>query len=134
MFAKNLKITIAHLYPKLLNIYGDRGNIITLANRCKWRNIEVSLDYINTGDTIDANKYDIYFIGGGQDEQQILVANELQNQKEILHRAADANAVFLAICGGYQLLGHYYQPHNAERLNGIGILNAYTIAGNKRFM
>ena len=134
MFAKNLKITIAHLYPKLLNIYGDRGNIITLANRCKWRNIEVSLDYINTGDTIDANKYDIYFIGGGQDEQQILVANELQNQKEILHRAADANAVFLAICGGYQLLGHYYQPHNAERLNGIGILNAYTIAGNKRFI
>ena len=134
MFAKNLKITIAHLYPKLLNIYGDRGNIITLANRCKWRNIEVSLDYINTGDTIDANKYDIYFIGGGQDEQQILVANELQNQKEILHRAADANAVFLAICGGYQLLGKFYETAAGERLDFTGILDLYTCASEKRLI
>lgn len=134
MFAKNLKITIAHLYPKLLNIYGDRGNIITLVNRCKWRNIEITVDSIDTGDTIDENKYDIYFIGGGQDQQQIQVASELQKQQEKLHNAANSKAVFLAICGGYQLLGHYYQPHDAERLNGIGILDAYTVAGKKRFI
>ena len=94
MFAKNLKITIAHLYPKLLNIYGDRGNIITLVNRCKWRNIEVAVDSIDTGEAIDENKYDIYFIGGGQDQQQIQVASELQKQQEKLHNAA-LNATIL---------------------------------------
>ena len=134
MFAKNLKITIAHLYPKLLNIYGDRGNIITLVNRCKWRNIEVTVDSIDAGDNIDEDKYDIYFIGGGQDQQQIQVAGELQKQKEKLFNAAQSNSVFLAICGGYQLLGHYYQPHDADRLEGIGILDAFTVAGKKRFI
>ena len=81
MFAKNLKITIAHLYPKLLNIYGDRGNIITLVNRCKWRNIEVTVDSIDAGDNIDEDKYDIYFIGGGQDQQQIQVAGGVSQRR-----------------------------------------------------
>ncbi len=134
MYAKNLKINIAHLYPKLLNIYGDMGNIVTLTKRCQWRNIEVNVDTVNTGDTIDTEKYDLYFIGGGQDKQQIQVAQELQKRKESLKEAAEKNAVFLAICGGYQLLGHYYRPHNAERLDGIGLLDAYTVAGNKRFI
>ena len=82
----------------------------------------------------DTEKYDLYFIGGGQDKQQIQVAQELQKRKESLKEAAEKNAVFLAICGGYQLLGHYYRPHNAERLDGIGLLDAYTVAGNKRFI
>ena len=126
------KIKIAHLYPKLLNIYGDRGNILTLKCRCEWRGIEVEIEEINIGDKI--NEHDIYFIGGGQDLQQIEVAKELQKHKGFLARERDRMAVFLGICGGYQLMGHYYQPFSGERLEGISLLDAYTVAGNKRFI
>ena len=132
--SKNLKINIAHLYPKLLNIYGDWGNVFTIKKRCEWRNIEVEIDSIGIGDAIDIKKYDFYFLGGGQDQQQIEVSKELQKHKSPLQEARDENAVFLAICGGYQLLGHYYQPHNAEILLGISLINAHTVAGEKRFI
>ena len=129
-----LKLNIAHLYPELLNIYGDMGNIYALKKRCEWRNISAEVYNINQGTDINPDLFDIYFIGGGQDKQQIDVAKELQKQKENLKQAAENNAVMLAICGGYQLLGKYYLPHKGEKLEGIGILNAYTIAGNKRFI
>ena len=125
-------IKIAHLYPKLLNIYGDGGNILTLKRRCEWRNIEVQIDEINVGDSL--SEHDIYFIGGGQDLQQIEVSKELQNHKEFLTAECDRGAVFLGICGGYQLMGHYYQPHKGDRLQGISLLDAYTVAGDKRFI
>ena len=128
----NLKISIAHLYPKLLNLYGDIGNIITLKKRCEWRGIEVEFEEINIGDKI--NGHDIYFIGGGQDKQQEEVADELYRQKDFLTEERDRNAVFLGICGGYQLFGHYYQPHDKDRLNGISLMDAYTVAGNTRFI
>ena len=126
------KLRIAHLYPKLLNIYGDYGNILTLKRRYEWRDGEVIIDEINIGD--DISEHDIYFMGGGQDLQQIEVAGELQTHKEFLTNERDRGAVFLAICGGYQLLGHYYQPHNGDKLMGISLLDAYTIAGEKRFI
>ena len=126
------KIRIAHLYPKLLNIYGDIGNTLTLKKRCEWRNIEVEITDINSGDKI--SEHDIYFIGGGQDVQQIEVSKELKKNKDFLTDERDRGAVFLGICGGYQLFGHYYQPHDGERLQGIGLLDAYTVAGNKRFI
>lgn len=132
MEEKNLKISIAHLYPKLLNLYGDIGNIITLQKRCEWRGIDVEFEEIGIGDKI--KEHDIYFIGGGQDKQQEEVADELYRQKDFLTEERDRNAVFLGICGGYQLFGHYYQPHNKERLNGISLMDAYTVAGNKRFI
>lgn len=125
-------IKIAHLYPKLLNIYGDGGNILTLKRRCEWRNIEVQIDEINVGDSL--SEHDIYFIGGGQDLQQIEVSKELQKHKEFLTAERDRGAVFLGICGGYQLMGHYYQPHKGDRLQGISLLDAYTVAGDKRFI
>lgn len=134
MIEEKLKITIAHLYPELLNIYGDWGNVLTLKRRCEYRNIDCEIVQINIGDVIDPLKYDIYFIGGGQDKQQIEVSEEMQKQKENLVKAANDGRVFLAICGGYQLLGKYYQPHNAEKLIGIGILDAYTVAGDTRFI
>ena len=126
------KVKIAHLYPKLLNIYGDGGNILALKKRCEWRGIDVEIDEINIGDKI--SEHDIYFIGGGQDLQQIEVSKELQKHKDFLTQERDRMAVFLGICGGYQLMGHYYKPHNGERLNGISLLDAYTIAGDKRFI
>lgn len=130
----NFEISIAHLYPKLLNIYGDFGNVLTLKTRCEKRGIKVTINEINSGDCFDSQGYDLYFMGGGQDKQQIEVSKELQKYKNLLKDASENNAVFLAICGGYQLMGKYYQPHNADRLEGIGILDAYTIAGNKRFI
>ena len=129
-----LNLTIGHLYPKLLNIYGDMGNIITLKKRCEWRNIACNVIDINIGDEINSDIVDIFFIGGGQDKQQIEVSQELQKHKEKLSMAAKNGKVFLAICGGYQLLGKYYLPHNGEKLSGIGILDAYTVAGDKRFI
>ncbi len=125
-------LRIAHLYPKLLNIYGDGGNVLTLKKRCEWHGIEVCIDEINVGDSI--THHDIYFIGGGQDLQQIEVSKELQKHKDFLTEERDRGAVFLGICGGYQLMGHYYQPHNGEKLLGISLLDAYTVAGNKRFI
>ena len=74
MDSKNYTINIAHLYPKLLNIYGDWGNVLTVKNRCEWRGIDVNIDSIGIGDTIDIKKYDFYFMGGGQDQQQIAVS------------------------------------------------------------
>ena len=132
MGEKNLKISIAHLYPKLLNLYGDIGNIITLKKRCEWRGIDVEFENIDIGDKITG--HDIYFIGGGQDKQQEEVADELYRQKEVLTEERDRSAVFLGICGGYQLFGHYYQPHDKDRLNGISLMDAYTVAGNTRFI
>ena len=126
------KLKIAHLYPKLLNIYGDGGNVLTLIKRCQWRGIAVELDEIDVGDKID--RHDIYFIGGGQDLQQIEVSKELLKNKNFFMEERERMSVFLGICGGYQLMGHYYQPHNGERLAGISLLDAYTVAGDNRFI
>lgn len=128
----NLKISIAHLYPKLLNLYGDIGNIITLKKRCEWRGIEVEFEEINLGDEI--KEHDLYFMGGGQDKQQQEAAAELYKNKENLLSQRDNGAVFLGICGGYQLFGHYYQPHDKDKLLGASLLDVYTIAGKKRFI
>lgn len=132
MKEQNLKISIAHLYPKLLNLYGDMGNIIALTKRCEWRGIQVEFEQINIGDSI--SNHDLYFIGGGQDKQQEEVAQELFSHKSELLAQRDDGAVFLGICGGYQLFGHYYQPHDKEKLVGISLMDAYTVAGKKRFI
>lgn len=125
-------LRIAHLYSKLLNIYGDSGNILALKRRAEWRGINVIIDEINIGDSI--SEHDIYFIGGGQDKQQIEVSKELQQHKVFLTSERDRGAVFLGICGGYQLFGHYYKPFEGDELKGISLLDAYTIAGNNRFI
>lgn len=132
MKESGLKIKLAHLYPKLLNLYGDMGNILTIKKRCEWRGIDVEYEEINIGDKI--NSHDFYFIGGGQDKQQQDVAVELFKYKDFLLEERDCQAVFLGICGGYQLFGHYYQPFDAEKLQGISLLDAYTVAGKKRFI
>lgn len=134
MHNSNLKLSIAHLYPKLLNIYGDYGNILSVKKRCESRNISVEYTEINLDDEVDISKYDFYFIGGGQDKQQIEVSHELKKHENALREASLNSAVFLSICGGYQLLGKYYKPHVGEKLEGINLLDAYTVAGHNRFI
>ena len=129
-----MELRIGHLYAHFLNIYGDMGNVITLTRRAQWRNIEVITTPIGIGEPIDPDYFDLYFIGGGQDKQQMVIAQDLIKRRDILHRAVQQKAVILAICGGYQLLGHYYKPHQGDELKGLSILDAHTIAGNKRMI
>ena len=128
-----LKLKLVHLYPLFLNLYGDAGNILAIQKRCEWRGIELEIQHVNLNDKIEEGT-DIYFIGGGQDRQQVEVSEELQKHKSILTAEYHNDAVFLGICGGYQLMGEYYQPHDAKRLEGIGLLDAYTVAGSTRFI
>ena len=128
-------LNIAYLYPDELNIYGDRGNILTLYRRCEARGIGVVITSVGPGDTLDADAHDLYFMGGGQDAQQIAVCDDLHAYKAAaLKAAAETNAVFLTICGGYQLLGHYYKPHEGPELRGLSLIDAHTVAGKTRFI
>jgi CobQ-like glutamine amidotransferase family enzyme len=126
---------IAFLYPELMNIYGDRGNILTMRRRAEWRGINVSVDRVSIGDTIDPDYHDFYFFGGGQDKQQIAVSQDLQGQKgDALKEAVERGAVVLSVCGGYQLLGKYYHLFDGDDLPGIGLFDAHTDAGNTRYI
>lgn len=119
------EINIAHLYPDLLNLYGDRGNIICLKNRCNWRNISVNIIEYNLKDEIDFESIDILFLGGGSDKEQFLVTKKLVDIKNDFISYAQNDGVILAICGGYQLLGHYYKIGD-ETINGLSLLDIYT--------
>jgi CobQ-like glutamine amidotransferase family enzyme len=130
----HLQLRIQHLYARFLNIYGDRGNLITLSKRSSWRDIEVVIKPLGLGEAIDANWADLYFIGGGQDRQQQTIAEDLLKQGPALQEAVKGGAVILSVCGGYQLLGHYYRPHEGPELKGISLLDAYTVAGHRRMI
>jgi CobQ-like glutamine amidotransferase family enzyme len=117
-----------------MNIYGDRGNIITLTRRASWRGCDVITRPLGLADKLDPDWADFYFIGGGQDKQQEVIAEDLQRQAKVLHRAVASGVVILSVCGGYQLLGHYYKPHVGDELKGISILDAHTVAGNRRMI
>lgn len=130
-----MRIVVGYLYGKIMNIYGDRGNITTLVNRGSWRGIEVEVVNLGLGDKIDPKKIDLYFWGGGQDREQNLAATDLAGDKgKRLKEAVEEGAALLSICGGYQLLGKFYKPHNSDELPGIGLFEAHTVAGNKRMI
>jgi len=127
-----MKLTIAHLYPSLMNIYGDRGNIQTLEYRCKQRNITVSINKIKVKDSLKPGSFDLLFAGGGQDCQQAIIAKDLQTKKATIQKASNQGIPILTICGSFQLFGQYFQPFKSPKLKGIGIFNAYTIASKQR--
>ena len=129
-----LTLELAYLYPKLLNIYGDRGNVLTLSFRCQACEINLNVTTIGLGESLEGKDFDIFFIGGGQDQQQVLVSNDLQTKKKELINLIESNAVFLAVCGGYQLLGKYYRTSEGSEISGIDALDLYTVAGNKRMI
>ncbi|MDQ7850362.1 MAG: glutamine amidotransferase [Armatimonadota bacterium] len=120
-------LRICHLYPDLLNLYGDRGNIAVLVRRARWRGIAVEVTEVPAGTPLRAGAHDLYFIGGGEDRQQALAARDLQAGKgEVLREAVEAGAVLLAVCGGYQLMGHFYRPSEGADLPGVGLLDLTT--------
>lgn len=129
-----MHLTIGWLYPTKMNIYGDRGNVIALAQRARWRGIPAEVKEIGIGDAIPSD-IDVFFFGGGQDQEQIAVSNDLQGPKgEALKAAIEAGAAALSVCGGYQLLGHEYRPNDGEPLPGIGLFDLTTVAGSERFI
>ncbi|MBR2279204.1 MAG: glutamine amidotransferase [Eubacterium sp.] len=122
-----MMIKIAHLYPDMLNLYGDRGNIIALTERMNARGIEVQTDAITMGKTFNADDYDILFIGGGQDFEQDVLLEDLKQGKDVqIQNAIEGGKVMLAICGGYQMLGKYYKTYDGKMLEYMGALDFYT--------
>jgi len=129
------ELNICHLYPDLLNLYGDRGNIMALKMRCVWRGINVNVSNISIGDKFDAEAYDIIFLGGGQDYEQEIIQDDLLNQKgEEIRNAVKNDKVFLAICGGYQLLGSYYKTWYGKEIHFLNALDLWTIGCKERMI
>ncbi|KAJ50894.1 hypothetical protein BD780_000122 [Clostridium tetanomorphum] len=130
-----MELNICHLYPDLLNVYGDIGNVLILKHRAEKRDIKVNIINLSIDTPFASNDYDIVFFGGGQDYEQSIVSKDLiENKKEAIKNYIDDGKVFLSICGGYQLLGNYYTTPDGEKLDGLGILDIYTEAGNTRFI
>jgi CobQ-like glutamine amidotransferase family enzyme len=122
------RLRLAHLYPRLMNIYGDRGNIMCLQYRCRARGIELEVEELELGAKLDAKRYDMIFVGGAQDREQQRVANDLLEVKgKPLKEAAEADVVVLAVCGGYQLMGTYYRSADGSELRGAGVLDLHTV-------
>ncbi|MDO8562667.1 MAG: glutamine amidotransferase [Candidatus Limnocylindria bacterium] len=130
-----MDLRIAHLYPDLMSIYGDRGNVLALERRARWRGIAAEVRACTVGDALDPAWADLYFFGGGQDQGQDLVGADLAGPNGAALRAAIAGgAAVLAVCGGLQLLGHEYVPETGPRIAGLGVLDLTTRAGKTRFV
>jgi len=129
-----VKIVVGHLYPDYLNIYADRGNIAVLAQRTAWRGIEFDYRTIGLREQVEPAEHDLYYVGGGQDREQALIAPDLAGKGDALREAVAGGAAFLAVCGGYQLLGHFYRDRSGAELQGIGLLPHHTIAGERRMI
>jgi lipid II isoglutaminyl synthase (glutamine-hydrolysing) len=128
-----MKFTVGWLYPDLMNIYGDRGNILTLMKRAEWHGLEANLMELQRGAAGDMAGVDVFFFGGGQDREQALIYEDLiEYKQEALQQAVSNGAQILAVCGGYQLLGHYYQTADGRRFDGIGLIDVRTEAGRRR--
>ncbi len=130
-----MNLRIAHLYPDMLNLYGDSGNVLCLQKRLEWRGIDNNTNRINAGDVANLSDYDIIFIGGGQDFEQSLILDDLSKGMDVsLKKAVENGVVILAVCGGFQLLGKYYKTHTGEILEFTNILDFYTVGKEKRLI
>lgn len=127
-------LNILHMFPDLLNLYGDKGNIECMRKRLQWRGIGANVYACNYGDkSIDFSDVDIVFLGGGSDREQKIVCSELLKYKTELKNYVESGGVLTAVCGGYQLLGKYYKLEN-EKIDGLDILDIYTEQGSPRLI
>ena len=130
-----MELNICHLYPDILNLYGDRGNIITMKRRLEGRGIKVNIDECSIGQPLNADKYDLFFIGGGQDfEQEVLLRDLSSGKAQDIRTAVEEEKTFLAICGGYQMLGEYYKTWDGVQLDFIGAIGVHTIGAKERMI
>lgn len=130
-----MDVRITHLYPDLMSIYGDRGNVLTLAQRARWRGIDAEVREHEAGDVLEPDWADLYFFGGGQDVGQDVVSRDLGTANgDALRRSFAGGAAALSVCGGYQLLGREYIPAEGPSIPGLGVLDVTTRAGSKRFV
>jgi CobQ-like glutamine amidotransferase family enzyme len=127
-----MELTLVHLYPDLLNIYGDQGNVIALKYRAEARGIKFKIKPVSVGNKLTPGSFDLVFGGGGQDQQQLTVSQDLLSKASTLKQAARAGAPMLAICGTYQLFGNYFKTSAGASIKGIGIFNMSTIGAGKR--
>src|SRR6187455_2536524 len=116
-----MRISAGHLYPDYLNIYADRGNIAVLSRRAAWRGHELDVRSISIGERVDPGEHDLLYIGGGQDREQALVAEDLVVKAAEVRESVAEGAAVLAVCGGYQLLGRSYRDFHGVELPGIGV-------------
>lgn len=128
-----MKVTIGHLYPDLLNLYGDRGNIQCLVKRCQWRGIEAEVKTFELDDKISFDGLDIVLLGGGSDREQMLVCEKLRQIQEEFKTYVEDNGVVIAICGGYQLLGEYYKTEKGT-IPGLELVDMCTEQGESRLI
>ncbi len=129
-----MKLVVGHLYPDYLNIYADRGNIAVLARRAAWRGHELEVRGISIGEKLHADEHDLLYVGGGQDREQALIADDLVAKGDSLRAALEGGATLLAVCGGYQLLGRSYRDFHGADLPGVGIFPLETVAGERRMI
>ncbi len=130
-----MELKICHLYPDVLNLYGDRGNILCMEKRLQWRGIEVRTTGLSIGQPLKASDYDLFFIGGGQDfEQEVLLADLAAGKTQEIKAAIADGKTFLAICGGYQMLGSYYKTWDGQQCDFTGALDLYTEGSRDRMI
>ena len=135
MSNESLTFSICHLYPDLLNLYGDRGNILTIKKRCEWRGIDVTVHNVGLGQAFEPDLYDLIFLGGGQDFEQSLILRDLvDNKGEAIRSAVESGKVFLCICGGYQMMGDYYLDQTGNKMDCLHAMPIHTIAGPVRLI
>ena len=121
-------LRVMWLYPDHMNIYADRGNIAVLEHRCRWRGINFTLGTAGPGEPVDPDAHDLFYMGGGQDRDQVLVTRDLaETKRDALAAAVDSGAAMLGVCGGYQLLGHSYELPGGESLPGLGLVDLRTV-------
>ena len=130
-----MELKICHLYPDVLNLYGDTGNILCMRRRLAWRGIDSSVNRVRVGETLDLSDCDLLLIGGGQDfEQEVLLPDLRSGKAECLRSAIDDGICVLAICGGYQMLGQYYETWQGVRCDFVGALDLYTVGSQQRMI
>lgn len=129
------ELNVAHLYGDLMNTYGDVGNILALNYYAKQMDVELNVQVVSLDEDFEADKYDLAFFGGGQDFEQVIVSKDIQTKKRALTDFIEDGGPVLAICGGFQLLGHYYVDAKGDKIPGIGALDHYTLSqNNHRFI
>ncbi|HMK54510.1 MAG TPA: glutamine amidotransferase [Methanobacteriaceae archaeon] len=129
-----MELNIFHMYPDLLNLYGDLGNVTCLKMRCQWRGITAHIIPFSMGQEVPLEKGDIFFVGGGSDRGQNLVYSHLIGYREVLEELIEDDAVFLSICGGYQFLGDKYIDADGNDVQGLGIFDYETVSEEGRLI